>query len=134
MANTQEYGLMQLVDLHLLNPNEPAITVDSGLLTSGILYDLAQHNQDIDALLRTFSNDTTDYQIEVNQAGGGRSQPVDETGRAIPVKPLAPYTVAFPIQGSGNALGMNYLVKNKITVRDVARSMSRLYRSDYQWV
>ena len=134
MANTQEYGLMDLLSLGLLNPNQPAAAADSGLLQSGIIYDAAQHNADINALLGTFTQDFTDYQIEVQQSGGGRSQPIDEFGRALPVKPTVPYTVGLPIQGSGSALGLTYLTRNRITVRDLARSYAKLYRGDYRWV
>lgn len=134
MANTQSYGLLQLIDLGELNPNQTAATADSELLTSGILVDAAQHNADIDALTRLFAEPTNDYQLEVGQAGGGRSQPVDENGRAIPVKPLAPYTVAFPLQGSGTAMGYNYITGQRMTVRDMAKLMSTMYRGDFNWV
>jgi hypothetical protein len=134
MANQNEYGLFQLLDLELLNPNQAAATVDSGLLTSGIIMDAARHNADVDAMLRLFTETTSEYQLEVTQAGGGRSQPLDENGRAIPVKPKAPYTVAFPILGSGSALGFNYLTRERMTVRDLAKGLSTMYRGDLQWV
>lgn len=134
MANSPEHGLFQLIDLDLLNPNMPATAADPGLMQSGIIISAAQHNRDINALLATFARTTADYQLEFQQMAGGRSQPVDEHGRAIPVKPLAPYTVGLPIIGSGTAMGANYITRQQMTVRDLARTMATMFRGDYQWV
>ena len=135
MANTsQEYGLFQLLDLGLLNPGTTANLVDSGLLISSIQYDAARHNADIDALLRLFATTTSDYQLEVAQSGSSRNQPLDENGRSIPVKPPPPYTIALPIQGSGSAMGANYVTRVQMTVRDMARTFAQMYRGDYIWV
>lgn len=134
MANQNNYGLFQMIDLGILNPNEEANTVDSGLLTSGILMDAQRHNEDINAVLSLFCEDTTEYQMEVNQTAGGRSQPVDQNGRAFPVKPVAPYTVGFPLLGSGSAMGFNYITGAQMTVRDMAKTLSTMYRGDVAWV
>lgn len=135
MANTsQEYGLFQLLDLGLLNPGTTANLVDSGLLISSIQYDTQRHNADVDSLMRLFATTTSDYQLEVAQTGSSRSQPLDENGRAIPVKPPAPYTIALPIQGSGSAMGANYVTRVQMTTRDLARALAQMYRGDYIWV
>jgi hypothetical protein len=134
MANSQDYGLFQMIDLGLLNPNQTAQTVDSGLLVSAIQMDQQQHNADIDAMLRLFTVETTDYQMEVQQSGGSRNQPLDENGRSIPVKPVAPYTVAFPIEGSGTAWGANDITRVQMSNRDLARTLSQMYRGDFIWV
>lgn len=134
MANSQEYGFFQMLDMGLLNPNEATRVSDAGLVTSGILYDNAKHNADLDALLQTYAITTNDYTEEIQVQGSSRNQPVDEHGRALPIKPLPPYTVAYPIQGSGSAIGMNWIVSNQITNREMARTLTRMYRGDYAWV
>ena len=134
MANVNDHGLFQLLDLGQLNPNQLANTVDSGLLISAIEYDRAQHNADIDAMQRLFTVTTTDYQQEVAQSGSSRSQPLDENGRAIPIKPPAPYTVAFPMQAAGTAWGANYVTRLQMTTRDLARTLATMYRGDFVWV
>lgn len=134
MPNANEYGLLQLIDLGILNPNQIARAADSELLAGGILYDSNQHNADIDALLTAFSVTTTEYSEEIDQHGSARNQPLDENGRSIPIKPGAPYTVGYPIQGSGNAWGANFVTRAQLTVRDLARTLSRMYRGDYLWV
>lgn len=134
MANVHEYGLFQLLDLGLMEPGSLANTVDSGLLISAIQYDTAKHNADIDALMRLFSMSTTDYQLEVEQTDSSRSQPLDENGRAIPVKPPPPYTIALPIQASGSAMGANFVTRVQMTTRMLAKTLAKMYRGDYIWV
>lgn len=134
MANTTEYGLFQLLDLGLLEPGSTAILGDSGLLISAINITTAQHNADVDGLMRLFATTTTDYQQEVEQSGSSRNQPLDENGRAIPTKPPPPYTVAYPIQGSGNAMGANYVTRVQMTNRQLAKQLSQMYQGDYIWV
>ena len=134
MANTQEYGLFQLLDLSQLNPNQLASTVDSGLLISAMEMDRAMHNQSIEALSRLFCVTTSDYQLEVQQSGTSRNQPLDENGRAIPIKAPPPYTVAFPLQASGTAWGANHVTRVQMTARDLARTLAQMYRGDYIWV
>lgn len=134
MANQNEYGLMDLLDLHLINPNDPVRVVDSDLLSGGILIDNAQHNADINAVLNLLSTTTENYTEEVQQYGGSRNQPLDEKGRSIPMKPGVPYTVAFPLIASGNAWGDTWAARQKMKVKDLARIMSKLYIGDYNWV
>lgn len=134
MPNSQEMGLFQLLDLGLLDPGTTAILGDSGLLISAINITTAQHNSDIDGLLRLFATTTTDYQQEVQQSGSSRNQPLDENGRAIPIKPPPPYTVAYPLQGSGSAMGANYVTRVQMNNRDLARQLSMMYQGDYIWV
>lgn len=134
MANSQLYGLFQLLDHSIINPNEQARLLDSGLLISAIEYDQQRHNADIDAMLRLFTMETTEYSQEVTQTGSSRNQPLDENGRAKPIKPGAPYTVAWPLQASGSAHGANYVTRIKMTARDLARTMAQMYRGDYLWV
>lgn len=134
MANVNEYGLFQLLDLGLLDPNQQARTIDRDLLTSAVLYTTAQHNADVAAMLRTFAVTTTEYQAEFQTQAASRNQPLDENGRSIPVKPPVPYTVGFPIEGSGNAVGANYVTRVQMTARHFARQLAQMLRGDYNWV
>lgn len=134
MANQNEYGLIDLIDLGQLNPNDPVRTVDSDLLAGGILYDVQRHNADIRAVLNLFTATTTEYTEEIRQLGGSRNQPLDEKGRSIPQKPTKPYSVAYPLLSSGNAWGDTWAARQKMRVRDLAEIMSTLYIGDFNWV
>jgi hypothetical protein len=134
MANQNKYGLMQMLDLGELDPNAPASVEDSGLLTSAIRYDAAKHNADVNALLGLFTETTTEYQTEVENQGSGRNQPLTANGRAMPVLPVTPYTIALPLLESGTATGENYLTRQLMTNRALAGRLSQLYRGDYNWV
>lgn len=134
MANANAYGLMDLIDLRLLNPNDPVQSVPAADLSEAILIDNAQHNADILAFQRLFCDTTEEYSEGVEQPGNARNQPLDEKGRSIPMKPVAPYTVYYPLIASGNAWGQTWAARQKMKVRDLAAVMSTLYRGDYNWV
>jgi hypothetical protein len=134
MANANSYGLMDLIDLRLLNPTDRLQDVNADDLAEAILIDNAQHNADIAAFQRLFSETTTEYIEAVAQGGNARNQPLDEKARSIPMKPAAPYTLYYPLQGSGNAWGETWAARQKMRVRDLANVMNTLYRGDYRWV
>lgn len=134
MANVTEYGFFQLLDLGLLDPNAQARTIDRDLMLSAVEYDRARHDADIAAMLRTFAITTEEYQAEFQTQASARNQPLDENGRSLPIKPPAPYTVGFPIQGSGNAVGENYVTSVQMTARMLANRLAAMYRGDYAWV
>lgn len=129
-----EYGLFQLLDIGTLDPAQRVTAVDSGLLSSAINVTMADHNRDINALVNLFATRTTDYQLYVSSQNTRRNQPLDENGRSIPVKPAAPYTVAFPLFGSGNAWGANFVTRQKMTAGVLANTLSGMFRGDYQWI
>lgn len=134
MANEQTLGLFQQIDHATLNPNETAATLDSGLLMSAMMYDLAQHNADIDAMLALFAESTTEYQEEVQTQTTARNQAVDEFARAKPIKPGVPYTVAYPLYGSGQDAATTYIASQTMTVGDLAKRLQAWYRGDVLWV
>jgi hypothetical protein len=135
VANATEYGLFQLLDMKALDPNLLIGSADSGLLVSAIQYDAAAHNADIAAALRWFCDDVGEgFQYAISQMAASRNQPLDENGRALPIKPVAPYTIQIPLQGSGNAWGGNFLALKKMSVRMLAQTLATLYRGDWFWV
>jgi hypothetical protein len=133
-ANTNKLGLVDLLSLAVIDPNAPATTTDSDLLSGGIQMDLAQHNADIDRLNNLHCETTEDYQVEVQTQATTRNQPLDERGRAIPIIPGGPYTIQVNIQESGSATGETYLARTLMTNKMLAARLSQMYRGDYLWV
>lgn len=134
MANTGEYGLFQLIDIGDLDPSVSVTSVDSGLLQSAVLMDTSQHNADVAAVQNLFADPVTIPQESVTTQSSRRNQPVDENGRVIPIKPSVPYTVAYPLKGSGNAWGSNFVTRAQMTVGMLAQTMSAMFRGDLAWV
>lgn len=94
----------------------------------------AEHNRQLNALLALFAQRTTEFQIQYELAGATRNQPLDANGRARPIKTSGSYTVAFPIQDSGNAWGKNFKTSVKMTVGEVARITEMIMDGDSRWM
>lgn len=95
---------------------------------------VAEHNRQLTAMTRLFVTNVTDPQARYYAAGATRNQPLDENGRARPVKPSGSYTVGFPLHYSGNAWGRNYVTGIKMTVGEVARLTSMMLDGDSRWM
>jgi hypothetical protein len=129
MANALLYGFYQLKDV----ANQRAIQVRSDILRTAIVASVAEHNQQINALINLFAQPTTDYKIRFRSATNGRLQPGDENSRALPFKGST-YDVAFPIQKGDGAWGANYITRQKMTVQQVNDAVSDVLTADVNWM
>lgn len=124
------YGFMQLKDLlaaRITGTNLEAVN-------TAIIESVAEHNRQMDALLALFVDRTTEYTRRFAQVGAARLQPLDENGRARPVKPSGYYDTAWPIQGGGAAWGADYITREKMTVGDAERATSTMIEADFAWM
>ncbi len=88
----------------------------------------------MDALLGLFVERTTAYKGRFLQTTAHRLQPLDDNGRARPVKILGAYDVAWPIQSAGSAWGANYVARAKMTVGEAERITASMIEADIRWV
>jgi hypothetical protein len=130
MANSLLYGFMQLKDLAATR----AIEVDRDLLISSIEMTVEDHNNEVNRILNLFSEETDIPQLQFNGSAITRNQPLDENGRPRPIKPVAPYTVGFPIWTSGNAWGANRITNAKITVQKLNDIIGQILYGDFAWL
>lgn len=134
MANQNKYGLYNLLDLGILDPDQAVGVADSDLLSSAIDFDTARHNAAVNSLKRIFWEDTTEFQLEIQSQTSARNQPLDQNARALPIKGVAPYNIWLPLQGSGNAWGANFLTMELMNVRVLQQTVQTMMRGDLQWV
>jgi hypothetical protein len=112
------YGFMRLKDL----ANERVTSGDNiALVTRAIDESVAAYNEQINRVIRFFAEPTTDYTARFAQGTANRLQPLDDDGRARPVKPSGYYDVAFPLWQGGTAWGANYVTLNKMTIAEAER-------------
>lgn len=130
MANALLYGFMQLKDLAATR----AIEVDRDLLISSIEMTVDEHNNEVNRLLNLFSDERDIPQLQFNGSAITRNQPLDENGRPRPIKPVAPYTVGFPIWTSGNAWGANRITNAKLTVQKLNDLVGQILYGDFAWL
>lgn len=92
------------------------------------------HNEEMDALLRLFTFRTTEFKIRFRTAGRGRLQPLDQDGRARPVKVAGQYEIGLPIFEAGVAWGANWKTRLSMTVGQANETTALLLMSDTEWV
>lgn len=125
------YGFKQLLDI----PTRRAVTIDPRQLQSAIAYSQQQHDQELTTILRLFADETTAIQLKFK--GGGivtENQPMDEFARARKIKGArTEYTAGFPIYTSGQARGINFIARAKMTIQQFNDELDAIYRGDFRW-
>ncbi|MGE0541219.1 MAG: hypothetical protein AB7R89_13680 [Dehalococcoidia bacterium] len=104
------------------------------VVDTAIQQSLTEHNRQMTALLNLFVERTTSYKGRFTQTSAHRLQPLDDNGRARPVKVLGAYDVAWPIQEAGSAWGANYVTRTKMTVGEAERITASMLEADMRWV
>lgn len=109
-------------------------TVGTQVVMRAVDESVAEHNRQLAALSSLFSLTRTDPQTQYMAAGASRLQPLDENGRARPVKPSGSYTVGFPLHMAGIAWGSNYITSVDMTVGEVANVVATMLDADSRWM
>jgi hypothetical protein len=86
------------------------------------------------ALSAFFAQQTTAYTARFRSVTAARLQPLDENGRARPIKPTGYYDVAFPIKTGGSAWGADYITTQKMTVQEVNNAIATMFMADARWM
>ena len=124
------YGYLNMADLADSRVTEVGVDV----VMSSVEQSVAEHNRQLDAIMSLFVRRTTDFKSRFWAAGSARLQPLDNFGRALPIKPAGKYDVAWPIQMGGTAWGYDYVTGQKLTVGEVARVTNTMLDADTRWV
>lgn len=124
------YGFHNLQDLaaaRITGTNQEAVN-------DAINASVAEHNRQIAALMSLFVDRTTLYTERYAQMSNNRLQPLDNDGRALPVKPSGYYDLAYPILAGGSAWGATYVTRAKMTVGDAERATAMMLTADTRWM
>jgi hypothetical protein len=130
MANQVLYGFIGLKDVL----GNRLSTVDAELIAGAIQQSVDEHNRQMDALMSLFVSPVTSATERYKQTGPARLQPLDENGRALPIKPFGYYDVGYPIQMAGSAWGANYVARAKMTVQDANDATAQMLEADMRWM
>jgi hypothetical protein len=130
MANQLLYGFMQIKDLVARRVTEVGVQVVSNAIDQAV----AEHNRQIAAIIELFAERTTEFKTKFNSTNVARLQPLDENGRARPIKPFGQYPVAYPLQDGGAAWGANYKTREKMTVQEANDITAALTGADVRWL
>ncbi len=124
------YGLLNMADVAASRVTEVGVDAVDGAIARSV----AEHNRQLDALTNLFAVRTTNFKSRFYNPATARLQPLDNSGRALPIKPSGQYDVAFPIQMGGTAWGFDYVTGQKLTVGEVARVVASMQDADSRWM
>jgi hypothetical protein len=77
---------------------------------------------------------TTKTKVRFKTPVAARLRPLDENGRARPIRVAGHYEVAFPLQSSGLAWGTNRVTREKMTIEDANNITVTMIESDTRWM
>lgn len=130
MPNSVAYGFVGLQDIF----NMRVAGSTAPRVWDAISDSLAEYNRILEGLLGTLSQRTVVAMEQVELAGSGTLQPIDEWGNPKPVLPSGNYQVAYPIQGGGTAWGDNRISREFLTVEDMNRFTVDAMQRDKDWL
>lgn len=130
MANQVQYGFENLTSVF-------SERIEGNLIpqvNTAITATLEEHNRQMEAAMALFATTTTEYKIRYKTPVAARLQPLDENGRALPIRRSGHYDIAFPLQRGGIAYGANYEANLKMTVEEANNRMATLTLADRIWM
>lgn len=130
MANTLLYGFESLATLSAQRVSEVGV----GRVYAAIREAAGEYTRQVNGIMSSMVERTTLAQEQIELAGDGTLQPLDEYGNPLPVRPSGYYQVAYPIQGGGTAWGSNRVSRALMTVDEAARNTQDALRRDADWI
>jgi len=130
MPNQVLYGFMNRRDLL-----DQRVT-DSNIQEFNTAIDetLAEHNRQLNAIMSIFVQSTTEFKERYAGVSQTRNQPLDENGKALPIKRAGYVDVAYPVHASGSAWGANFITRAKMTGAEVQRILNTIMIGDTRWM
>lgn len=131
MANAVAYGFHAVQDRFA----DPVTAVGEDTINQLITQSMEEHNRQLNLARALFLREgITEPTRTFKTPVAVRNQPLDEIGRPLPVKGEAQYTVGFPMQDSGQAIGYTWLESRKRTVEDLNNLILTIQDGDRSWV
>lgn len=130
MANEIQYGFYNLRNLFDTRVTQVGVQVVMDSVAAAV----AEHNRVQNNLMSLFVQRTTNFQTVYKTLGTNRLQPMDEIGRALPVKAAGQYTVAWPYQRAGTKWGTDWETSVRMTVAEVNLATEQMLIGDQNWV
>jgi hypothetical protein len=124
------YGFESLKDMAAKRVTEIGVK----LVSAAIAQSVQEHNRQMEAIIGLLAKRTTDFKTTYRTPTAARLAPLDENGRAHPIKTLGKYDVSFPIQSGGAAWGTTRIVRELMTVQEANDATAALISADVRWV
>lgn len=119
------YGFHNLEDAASANAND-----NENLVVDAIAQATAFYNAEIAQTLSSLTFRTTEHVLGVKPADSFELQPVDEWGRAVPVRRAGGKQVGFPLQRFQGSIAYSYEASLKMSVQDVNDILFGMQQAD----
>ena len=129
-ANVTAYGFVELKDLF----SQTIQQVSAQTVQTAVQQSLDVHSRQVEELIASMVQRTTEYTMRFQLPSGGSLQPLDDKGNPLVVQPSGSYDVAWPIQGAGTAWGADRVAMAMATLADVNRFTVDALDRDADWM
>lgn len=129
MANQILYGfvnLQNMLDQRITDQNV-------GVVVEAVQRTLAEHERQLEGLRSLFVTPTTLHQERYRPGSNARLQPLDDQGRARPIRPAGFVDVGYPLKAAGTAWGNTWRASQKLTIGDVQEITAQQVIADVRW-
>lgn len=130
MANQVQYGFVSLQDAF----SRRVIEVGVDQVYTAIQLTVDAYNQQLNILLSDLCERTTLHKRLYRTMSAARLQPIDENGRALPIKTGASYTVGWPLRRAAAAWGQGYEAGLRMTVEEANEQTRLMLLADTVWM
>lgn len=130
MANQIQYGFINLRDVF----GRRVLEVGVDEVFTAIQETVDIHVRQTNFLFGELVERTTLVQRQFRTMGSASLQPIDENGRALPMKTGAVYTVGYPIQWAATRWGQGYVAGLKMTVEHANEQTRLMLIADANWM
>lgn len=130
MANQVAYGFINLENIF----DQRVTTQNFQVIDTAITQSVEEHNRQVGTMMSLFVENVTESRRRYRTPIAVRNQPLDEHGRALPIRRAGFYDVGFPIHDSGQAWGQTFKAKVKQTVAEANELTSTMLSGDARWM
>lgn len=130
MANQVQYGFVSLQDAF----SRRVIEVGVDQVFTAIQQTVEAYNEQLNALLSDLAERTILHKRLYRTMSAARLQPIDENGRALPIKTGAQYTVGWPLRRAAVAWGQGYEAGLRMTIEQANEQTRLMILADTAWM
>lgn len=130
MANSIAYGFVGLQDLYGQRVQDAGVQ----RVWDAVAESFLEYSRVFNRIVGAWSEPTLIAMEQIELAGSGTLQPLDEWGNPMPTMPSGSYQVAYPIQGGGDAFGFNRVSSKLVTVEEINRATMEAIGKDHDWM
>lgn len=128
--NTIAHGFIDF--RHVMAERINEIGVDK--IITAIQQSFDEHTRQLDGLMASFVERTTDHQRRWKMPRHRTLQPIDDLGVPMPGRGSVEYSLGFPIQGGADAYGLSRKARVTATVEDVNEQVLAMQHADGDWL